>query len=111
MFFVLYFKSIQHRAAGTNKLEPSYTELLGEDPVILFYVSASLLFAKAERRQAGAGHRARRWRKPAKAARTTAPPGNQRRRRAAENKSPKILQFNKPQSKFPNPRLGLFVQL
>lgn len=39
MLFVLYFKSIQHQAAGTNKLDPNYTELLGEDPVILLYVS------------------------------------------------------------------------
>lgn len=43
MFFVLYFKSIQHQAAGMNSLDPNSSELLGEDPVILLHVS-TLLF-------------------------------------------------------------------
>jgi len=111
MFFVLYFKSIQHQAAGTNKLDPNYTKLLRQDPVILLYFSTSQLFAKPKHSRPGASPKARRWQKAVKAARTMARPENQHQRRAAENKSPKILQFNKPQSKFPNPMLGLFVQL
>lgn len=42
MFFVVYFKSIQHQAAGMNSLDPNSSKQLGEDPVILLHVSTSL---------------------------------------------------------------------
>lgn len=41
MFFVLYFKSIQHQAPGMNELDTNHTELRGDDPATLFYVSTS----------------------------------------------------------------------
>lgn len=112
MFFVLYFKSTQRQAAGMNKPDPNYTELLGEDPVILFHVSASWRFAKPKQAQPARGRpRSQEMAQGGEGGAAHGLTWEPAAKESGGNKSPQILQFNKPQSKFPNPVLGLFVQL
>lgn len=105
MFFVSHFKSIQHQAEGRINWTPTTQSCRGRIQWFCFLLALSCV-CKAHV-QAAQG-----WPQSQEMAMSTvARPGNQHPRRAVQNTGPKILQFNKPQSKFPNPRAGLFVQL